>query len=73
VDGLQVLEAMRADERTRDIPVVVLTSSKEACDVKRCYALGANSYVVKPVDFDRYTEAIQHIGRYWLSMNETNQ
>ncbi len=73
VDGLQVLEAMRSDERTRDIPVVVLTSSNEACDIERCYALGANSYVVKPVDFDQFTEAIQHIGRYWLSMNETNR
>lgn len=73
VDGLQVLEAMRSDERTRDIPVVVLTSSKETCDVERCYALGVNSYVVKPVDFDHFTEAIQQIGRYWLSMNETNQ
>ena len=73
VSGLQVLEAMRNDERTHDIPVVVLTSSKEACDVERCYALGANSYVVKPVDFDQFTEAIQHIGQYWLSMNETNR
>ncbi len=69
VDGLQVLEAIRADERTRDLPVVVLTSSKEACDVERCYDRGANSYVVKPVDFDQFTDAIQDIGRYWLARN----
>jgi len=69
VDGLQVLEAIRADDRTRDLPVVVLTSSKEACDVERCYDLGANSYVVKPVDFDQFTDAIQDIGRYWLARN----
>lgn len=73
IDGLQVLRAMRNDERTHDIPVVVLTSSKETCDVERCYALGANSYVVKPVDFDQFTEAIQQIGRYWLSTNETKR
>ena len=71
IDGLQVLEAIRGDERTCDVPVVVLTSSKETRDIERCYALGVNSYVVKPVDFDQFTEAIQQIGRYWLSMNET--
>ena len=73
LDGLQVLQAIRSDERTQDVPVVALTSSKEACDVKRCYELGVNSYVVKPVDFDQFTEAIQQIGRYWLSMNETRK
>ena len=71
IDGLQVLEAIRGDARTKDIPVIALTSSKETCDVQRCYELGVNSYVVKPVDFDRFTEAIQQIGRYWTSMNET--
>lgn len=73
INGLQVLEAIRADERTKDIPVVALTSSKEAGDIERCYELGVNSYVVKPVDFDQFTQAIQQIGSYWLSRNETKE
>ena len=73
INGLQVLEAIRADERTKDVPVVVLTSSKEADDIERCYELGVNSYVVKPVDFDQFTQAIQQIGAYWLSCNETKE
>jgi CheY-like chemotaxis protein len=71
IDGLQVLEAVRSDEHTKTVPVVVLSSSKEAVDVDRCYERGVNSYVVKPVDFDRFTDAVQQIGRYWLSTNET--
>jgi len=71
VDGLQVLKTIQSNEHTKTIPVVVLTSSKEAVDINRCYEMGVNSYVVKPVDFDRFTNAIQQIGRYWLSTNET--
>lgn len=71
VDGLQVLKTIQSNKHTKIIPVVVLTSSKEAVDIHRCYEMGVNSYVVKPVDFDRFTNAIQQIGRYWLSTNET--
>jgi two-component system response regulator len=70
VSGHEVLRALKSDERTTHIPVVVLTSSGEASDVERCYALGANSYVVKPVDFDAFTETVQRIGTYWLGTNE---
>ncbi|HLU09652.1 MAG TPA: response regulator [Oceanobacillus sp.] len=71
VDGLEVLERIRADERTRFIPVVVLTSSKEQEDLIRSYANGANSYVRKPVDFNEFFQAIQQLGLYWLVMNES--
>jgi two-component system response regulator len=70
VDGLQVLERMRAHPRTRLIPVVVLTSSIEPNDLLTCYSLGANSYVRKPIDFQQFSRALQQIGSYWL---ETNQ
>lgn len=70
VDGLQVLAALRADARTRTVPCVVLSSSREAADVHRCYELGANSYVVKPVDFEQFARAIQRIEAYWLAVNE---
>ncbi len=70
VDGFEVLERLRADERTRTIPVVVLTSSRQERDVARCYDLGANSYIVKPVDFEQFTEAVRTIGLYWLLLNE---
>ncbi|MBI5713452.1 MAG: response regulator [Chloroflexi bacterium] len=70
VDGLQVLRQIRADERTRRLPVVILTTSKEEQDVARSYDLGANSYIRKPVDFTQFVEAIQHLGLYWLVMNE---
>lgn len=69
--GLEVLEAIRADESTRLVPVVVLTSSAEAQDVARSYRLGANSYVRKPVDFARFLEAAKHLGVYWLVTNES--
>ncbi len=69
VSGIEVLRRMKGDERTRAIPVVVLTSSKEDQDLVQCYALGVNSYIVKPVDFDRFSEAIREIGVYWLLMN----
>jgi CheY-like chemotaxis protein len=70
VDGLEVLRRVRADERTRLLPVVVLTSSKEEEDVARSYLLGANSYVRKPVDFTQFTEAIRTLGLFWLLLNE---
>jgi CheY-like chemotaxis protein len=70
VDGLEVLRRIRADERSRRLPVVILTSSKEEQDVAQSYDLGANSYIRKPVDFNQFAEAIQHLGLYWLVMNE---
>jgi CheY-like chemotaxis protein len=70
VDGLEVLRRIRADDRTRRLPVVILTSSKEEADVAQSYDLGANSYIRKPVDFTQFVEAIQHLGLYWLVMNE---
>lgn len=70
VSGHEVLRRLKADDRTRAIPVIVLSSSKEDCDVKKCYELGANSYVVKPVDFGAFTETVQRIGTYWLDTNQ---
>ena len=70
VDGLEVLKRIRADERTRRLPVVILTSSNEEMDLINGYNLGANSYVRKPVDFIRFVEAIQQLGLYWLLLNE---
>lgn len=70
LDGLGVLKAMRADERTRFLPVVILTSSKEEQDLISGYTLGANSYVRKPVDFTEFIEAAKVLGIYWLMMNE---
>jgi two-component system response regulator len=70
VNGLEVLRAIKADERTRTIPVVILTSSREDPDIKAAYDLGANSYVVKPVDFDAFLEAMSHVGFYWLLVNQ---
>ena len=70
LDGLGVLRAMRADERTRYVPVVILTSSKEEQDLISGYALGANSYVRKPVDFAEFLEAVKVLGIYWLMINE---
>jgi two-component system response regulator len=70
LDGLDVLRALRADERTRLIPIVVLTSSAEDQDMVRCYGLGANSYVRKPVDFTHFVEAVRQLGLYWLAINQ---
>jgi len=70
IDGLEVLRRLRADERTRLLPVVILTSSKEEQDVVNGYRLGANSYIRKPVDFDQFVEAVRHLGLYWLVLNE---
>jgi two-component system response regulator len=72
IDGLGVLRRIRADERTRRLPVVVLTSSNEEIDVLRSYDLGANSFVQKPVDFAEFMDAARHLGLYWLVLNETS-
>jgi CheY-like chemotaxis protein len=71
VDGIEVLRAIKARERTRRIPVVVMTSSEEEQDVTRTYELGVNSYVVKPVDFNALAEFASHAGYYWLAINRT--
>lgn len=70
VDGLEVLRQLRANERTRLLPVVILTSSNEELDRIKGYGLGANSYVRKPVDFSQFTEAVRQLGLYWLLINE---
>ena len=69
IDGLEVLTAIKADERTQAIPVVIVTSSAEDPDVKKAYQLGANSYVIKPVQFDGFMEAMVRVGIYWLMVN----
>ena len=71
VDGLEVLERIKADARTRIIPVVVLTSYQEERDIVESYQLGVNSYIVKPVDFEQFNEAVRHIGLYWMLLNKT--
>lgn len=71
IDGLEVLRRVRADDRTRLLPVVILTSSKEEQDLLRGYALGTNSYVRKPIDFEQFTKAVGLLGLYWLLINET--
>src|SRR6266516_4114446 len=70
VDGLEVLRRLKADERTRTIPVVILTSSREEPDIAAAYRLGANSYIVKPVDFEAFARAVSEVGLYWLLLNE---
>ncbi len=70
IDGLEVLRRVRSDERTKLLPIVVLTSSKEQQDLVESYSLGANSYVRKPVDFNQFVEAVRQLGLYWLVLNE---
>lgn len=70
IDGLEVLKRIKSDVRTKTIPVVVLTSSKEQRDVIESYSLGVNSYIVKPVNFERFTEAVRDLGLYWLLLNQ---
>jgi len=69
IDGLEVLRRLKGDARTRTIPVVVLTCSLEDRDVAECYALGVNSYIVKPVEFDKFMHAVSELGLYWLLLN----
>ncbi len=71
LNGLEVLREIKADKRTRSIPVVMVTSSQEDPDVKAAYELGANSYVVKPVEFDAFMDAMSNLGLYWLLVNQT--
>lgn len=71
VSGIEVLQKIKSDDRTKAIPVVVLTSSKEDPDIKMCYSLGANSYIVKPVEFDNFSKAIGDLGMYWLLINQS--
>lgn len=73
VSGLEVLQKLRSDEKTRGLPVVVLTSSDEEKDIVESYNLGANSYIRKPVDFDEFIDAVRQLGLYWLSMNRTRR
>jgi two-component system, response regulator len=70
MDGLNVLDRIRTDTRTKFLPVVILTSSKEEHDIANSYGSGANSYIRKPVDFNKFTEAIHHLELYWLILNE---
>ena len=69
ISGIEVLQKIKSDEKTKSIPVVVLTSSKESPDVQACYQLGANSFIVKPVGFENFTAAISELGLYWLLLN----
>jgi two-component system response regulator len=71
VDGLELLRRVRADERTKLLPVVILTSSKEESDLVASYKLGVNSYIQKPVDFNQFLDAVRQLGLYWLVLNET--
>jgi len=70
IDGLEVLRRIRADDRTRLLPVVILTTSKEQQDIREAYGLGANSYIRKPVDFEKFIYAVGQMGLYWLALNE---
>jgi len=71
VDGREVLRRIKADERTKDTPVVILTSSREESDLVEGYRLGVNSYVQKPVEFDKFVEAVAQLGMYWMVLNQT--
>ncbi len=73
VSGLEVLKAIRKNEKTKELPVVMLTSSKEERDMVESYTYGVNSYIVKPVEFDEFTKAVKDVGFYWLILNQTPQ
>lgn len=73
IDGLEVLRRLKREARTKSIPVVVLTSSREEPDIERAYELGANSYIVKPVDFDAFARAVADVGLYWVLLNHPPQ
>ena len=70
VDGLEVLRRIKSDQRTKNLPVVVLTSSREAPDIAESYRLGANSYIVKPLDFEQFADAVRELGLHWVLLNE---
>ena len=70
VNGIEVLKTLKSDERTKEIPVVMLTSSQETKDLDACYSLGANSYIVKPFGFDQFAKAVAEAGLYWLVVNQ---
>ena len=70
VNGIEVLAKIKSDPRTQSIPVVILTSSKEDPDILKCYAYGVNSYIIKPVNFESFAEAIKNLGFYWLLLNQ---
>jgi two-component system response regulator len=72
VNGLEVLAKVKADPRTRATPVVILTSSAEDPDIHKCYELGANSYIVKPVEFENFSKTVADLGFYWMLLNKTN-
>lgn len=71
VNGIEVLRQIRADRRTKLLPVAVFTSSREESDLSETYRLGANSYIVKPVDFESFAKVVSHLGQYWLKLNES--
>jgi two-component system response regulator len=71
VDGMEVLRKVKSDERTKVIPVVVMTSSREDRDLEECYALGVNSYIVKPVEFENFVKTVSELGFYWMLLNQT--
>jgi CheY-like chemotaxis protein len=73
VDGLEVLHKLKSDERTKSIPVVVLTSSKEELDLVKSYRLGVNNFIVKPLDFDKFADIVSELGFYWLLLNRSQQ
>ncbi len=73
ISGLEVLSRIRSDDRTRGLPIVILTSSDEEKDIVESYNLGANSYIRKPVDFDEFIDAVRQLGLYWLTMNRTRR
>ena len=73
VDGLEVVQRIKGDPRTKNIPIVVLTSSKEQSDVVKSYNLGVNSYIVKPVDFEGFMAAVRELGMYWLLLNQPSK
>lgn len=71
VDGIEVLERVKADNRMKNIPIVVLTSSREDSDLMKCCELGVNSYIVKPVEFENFVKTVSEMGFYWLLLNQT--
>ncbi|HET6990243.1 MAG TPA: response regulator, partial [Bacteroidia bacterium] len=73
VNGIEVLRKIKADDRTKQIPVVMLTSSKEDPDIDECYRLGVNSYVVKPVEFESFVKAVANLGMYWIVVNQSHR